>query len=92
MRRLLLSRRYRGKSYGDVGDICVYDSNLKDYYYVSLEDFDSYHNNFNGHVVGVCVIPTSHDVYGNGSSAIMSLLGMDCTNPKRGSSSYNLMS
>lgn len=38
--------------------------------------------------IGVVVIPTSHDVYGDGSCGVMSLKEMNCSTPDSGSISY----
>lgn len=43
---------------------------------------------FNVTPIGVVVIPSSHDVYGTGECAIMSLNYMNCTTPDEGSISY----
>lgn len=37
-----------------------------------------------GQPIGVCTIPTSHNVYGNGKAGIMSLVNMSCSNPFNG--------
>lgn len=37
-----------------------------------------------GTPIGVCVIPTSHDVYGDGTCAVMSLSGMSYSTPTVG--------
>ena len=37
-----------------------------------------------GTPIGVCIIPTSHDVYGDGTCAVMSLRSMSVSNPSGG--------
>ena len=57
------------------GDLLCYN-NDKLYIYPS--------NKFEGTPIGVVVIPTSHNVYGNGSCGVMSLVNMSCQTPDTG--------
>ena len=41
--------------------------------------------------IGVVVVPASHNVYGDGSCGVMSLLSMDCDNPSQGAASNEYM-
>ena len=41
--------------------------------------------------IGVVVIPTNHDVYGDSSCGVMSLKEMDCSTPDTGSTSHQYM-
>lgn len=57
------------------GDLLCYN-NDKLYIYPSSK--------FEGTPIGVVVIPTSHDVYGNGSCGVLSLVNMSCQTPDTG--------
>ena len=57
------------------GDLLCYN-NGKLYIYPSSK--------FEGTPIGVVVIPTSHNVYGNGSCGVMSLVNMRCDTPDTG--------
>ena len=68
------------KSFGhDVGDICLANAN-GDKKFIKVGDAipDGYEP------IGVVVIPTSHDVYGTGECAVMSLKYMNYTTPDEG--------
>ena len=62
------------------GDLLCYN-NGKLYIYPSSK--------FEGTPIGVVVIPTSHNVYGNGSCGVMSLVNMDKKTPDTGTTNEN---
>lgn len=64
------------------GDVCVYDGTNKRFFrFVNSGATDNIKNYT---PIGIVVIPTSHDVYGDGSCAIVSLRLMDYNNPSEG--------
>ena len=65
-----------------VGDVCAYDGKqLRAFRFV---DEGATYNIKNYNPVGIVVVPTSHNVYGDESYAILSLHEMDCDNPQKG--------
>lgn len=69
------------------GDICLYDKNADKLIIVSQsEDLANYPTD-NYSPVGVVVIPSSHDVYGDGSCGVMSIKPMNCSTPTTGGTS-----
>lgn len=86
-RRLLKNLKNYGISPSDaiVGDICLYDK-VNDGLVLVKEDewsIETYPAS-NYEPVGIVVVPGTHDVYGNGSCAIISLKCMDTTYPTTG--------
>ena len=75
------------KSFGhEVGDICLANANGdKKFIKVGESIPDGYEP------IGVVVIPSSHDVYGTGECAVLSLKYMNYTTPNEGSISYQGM-
>lgn len=77
-------------SESEVGDICLYDIDSKQKIYVSYSSYSTSLFPINEYeVLGIVVIPVSHDVYGTGEGAIMSVVGMDCSTPDTGNTSSN---
>lgn len=67
------------------GDICIWDGSKKRFFRFSDNPTD---NITNYTPIGVVVIPTSHNVYGDGSCGVMSLKEMNYDSPDTGSTSY----
>lgn len=65
----------------NVGDICLYSKNTNSLLIVEKKYLKYYMD----HVpVGVVVIPSSHNVYGDNTCALVSLKNMSCITPKDG--------
>lgn len=60
-----------------VGDICIYDYATDSKIFVNVDNLKYYADESRYTLVGVVVIPTSHNVYGDGSCAVMSLKEMN---------------
>ena len=70
-------------------DVCLYNKSTQKLLIVKSDDFTaSEYPSSNYSPVGVVVIPGSHDVYGDGSCAVMSLKEMNYNVPDNGSPSY----
>lgn len=63
----------------------IYSTQTNSYRIVSAEEATHYTVSDVGYIMGVLVIPTHHDVYGDGSAAFMSLKYMNCDEPMYGS-------
>lgn len=73
------------------GDICLYDKSADKLIIISAsEDLANYPAD-NYSPVGVVVIPSTHDVYGDGSCAVISIKPMDCSTPIAGGRSEQTM-
>ena len=72
------------KSNATVGDICCYDAVNDEKVFIRTGGTTP----FEVTPIGVVVIPSSHDVYGTGECAVMSLKYMNYTTPNEGSISY----
>ena len=71
------------------GDICLYNKTTDKLVIVKSSKFSvSKYPSDKYSPIGVVVIPGSHDVYGDGSCAVMSLKEMNCNTPDTGSTSY----
>lgn len=67
------------------GDLCFYDIENDKKILVAVSKFDASQFPISKYYpLGVVVIPGSHDVYGTGECAIISLNWMDCNNPNNG--------
>ena len=67
-------------------DIVLYDKNAAKLVIVKNADFSAEKYPSEGYTpVGVVVVPASHDVYGDGSCGVMSLVNMSCDTPDIGS-------
>ena len=67
-------------------DIVLYDKNAAKLVIVKNADFSAEKYPSEGYTpVGVVVVPASHDVYGDGSCGVMSLINMNCDTPDIGS-------
>ena len=75
------------KSNATVGDICCYDAVNDEKVFIRTGGTTP----FEVTPIGVVVIPSSHDVYGTGECAVMSLKYMNYTTPNEGSISYQGM-
>ena len=72
------------------GDIAFYDSTDDKIVLVHNEDINTDTYPASRYTpIGVVVIPNSHDVYGDGSCGVMSLMEMNCDTPDTGSTSYS---
>ena len=71
------------------GDILAFDGVNKRIFRVIGEGATDLPNGYTP--IGVVVIPTSHDVYGDGSCGVMSLKEMSYNSPDTGRTSYQLM-
>lgn len=72
------------------GDVCMY--RISEGKLIIVNDWDASKYPINKyHPIGVVVIPGSHNVYGDGSCAIMSLVEMDYNNPDIGATSNTIM-
>ena len=71
------------KSNATVGDICCYDAVNDEKVFIRTGGTTP----FEVTPIGVVVIPSSHDVYGTGECAVLSLKYMDCITPDEGSTS-----
>ena len=70
-------------------DICLYNKTTQKLLIVESAKFTvSEYPSDKYSPVGVVVIPGNHNVYGNGSCAVMSLKYMSCDNPDSGDTSY----
>ena len=67
----------------EVGDIWIYDSETEEKFFVKLSELEDYTDS-RYIPIGVCCIPSSHDVYGNGSAGVVSLKYMDYSTPSAG--------
>lgn len=70
------------------GDICIWDGSKKRFFRFSDNPTD---NITNYTPIGVVVIPTSHNVYGDGSCGVMSLKAMNYDTPSTGGTSEQYM-
>ena len=70
-------------------DICVYDGSNKRFF--RFTDSGATDNITNYTPIGVVVIPTSHNVYGDGSCGVMSLKPMNYDTPSTGGTSEQYM-
>lgn len=71
------------------GDIAFYDSTDDKIVLVHNEDINTDTYPATRYTpIGVVVIPNSHDVYGDGSCGVMSLMEMNCDTPDTGSTEY----
>ena len=75
------------------GDICLYNKRTDKLLIVSNNVFnDKNYPSSNYSPVGVVIIPGNHNVYGDGSCAVMSLKYMSCDTPDNGSTNdYNIV-
>ena len=69
------------------GDFCLYDKNTDKLTIVSQSEDLSNYSSDRYTPVGVVVVPSSHNVYGDGSCGVMSIKAMHCTTPSTGSDS-----
>lgn len=77
----------KDKSKAVAGDIVMWDGEEK-YVLIDTEDETLQYVKDLGHTpIGVVVIPTSHDVYGTGECAIISLKAMSYSTPDKGGNS-----
>lgn len=89
-RRLLMSQAVQSPPVTTdnyvAGDIAFYDSTDDKIVLVHNEDINTDTYPASRYTpIGVVVIPNSHDVYGDGSCGIMSLMAMHCDSPVTGS-------
>ena len=75
-----------GNAKDTVGSVALLDKISGNIIYVLPDDLISYNSTLYT-LIGVVVIPSSHDVYGTGECGIMSLMEMSYSNPEKGSSS-----
>ena len=71
-------------------DVCLYDGNADKLIIVNGKDIEKYSSEDGYSPVGVVVVPGHHDVYKDGSCAIISLKYMNCDNPDKGSASIDI--
>ena len=90
-RRLMMAQQGGGGSSvpgvkeSEAGDICVYDVNKGSLAIIKVAEWSASKYPIENYVpIGVVVVPASHNVYGDGSCAISSLMNMDFTNPDQG--------
>lgn len=93
-RRLLMSQAVQSTPVTTdnyvAGDIAFYDSTDDKIVLVHNEDIDTTTYPTDRYTpIGVVVIPNSHDVYGDGSCGVMSLVEMDWNTPDTGGVSTN---
>lgn len=91
-RRLLMSQAVQSPPVTTdnyvAGDIAFYDSTDDKIVLVHNEDINTDTYPIDRYTpIGVVVIPNSHDVYGDGSCGVMSLVEMSCDTPDTGSTS-----
>ena len=72
------------------GDILLWDKTGSRKMFVSKDALSSYPSD-SYTPIGIVVIPASHDVYGDGSCAVMSLKPMNCDTPSTGGTSEKSM-
>ena len=71
-------------------DIVLYDKNAAKLIIVKNADFSAEKYPYEGYSpVGVIVVPASHNVYGDGSCGVVSLMNMSCDTPDTGSIETN---
>ena len=70
---------------GEAGDIVLYDKIAKRLFCIYKDSDLSKYPIENYTLVGVVVVPASHNIYGDGSCGVMSLVNMANTNPDNGS-------
>ena len=90
-RRTFLTLGNQGISASEAiaGDICLYNKTTDKLLIVESSKFTaSEYPSSKYSPVGVVVIPGSHDVYGDGSCAVMSLKEMNYETPDTGKTSY----
>lgn len=76
---------------GGVGDICFYDSNDEKIIFVPFTDYSNgLYPASRYNPLGVVVIPSSHNVYGNGCAGVMSLNWINTNNYANGGALQNL--
>ena len=68
----------------EIGDIVVYKDNK--FYFIKSDELTN-----TGTPIGIVVIPSSHNVYGDDSCGIMSLTYMNCSTPTLGGTSEQRM-
>lgn len=95
-RRLLMSQAVQSAPVTTdnyvAGDIAFYDNTDDKIVLVHNEDINTDIYPADRYTpIGVVVIPNSHDVYGDGSCGVMSLMEMNCNTPVTGSISYQKM-
>ena len=74
------------------GDICLYKKSTQKLLIVEASKFNTTEYPSSGYSpVGVVVIPSSHNVYGDSSCGVMSLKEMNYNTPDSGSTSYQYM-
>ena len=76
---------------GEVGDIVLYDKNAAKIICISKDNDLSQYSIDNYTPIGVVAIPASHDVYGDGSCGVMSLVNMNTDTPDTGSTQTDIM-
>lgn len=69
----------------EIVDICFYDNVEDNLNVVGGKDWNTATYPTNRYTpIGIVVVPTSHNVYGDGSCAVMSLVYMSCDDPQNG--------
>lgn len=77
---------------GNVGDVLVYDNGSKKVKIVRRSEINKLRNMVKRYTpIGIVAIPSSHNVYGDGSCGVMSLAEMNCTTPTIGSDKRQYM-
>lgn len=94
MRRRVLTNG-GGRIIGDknLGNILLYDSVTGNKIFIEPNSLNA--TNFplsRYNPLGVCVIPASHDVYGTGECAVISLVHMDYNTPEKGTTNTTALS
>lgn len=74
---------------GELGDVVFWDSLNKKFVVIPYNDLDSNLPGFTP--IGVVVIPSSHNVYGDHSCGIVSLHNLSCLTPDVGTSDLEFM-
>lgn len=67
----------------EVGDIWVFDDETEEKFFIKPEELEDYSDS-RYIPIGVCCIPSSHNIYGDGSAGVVSLKYMSLSTPNTG--------